>query len=109
MSAEFYNRKEASDRLLRLILGKEFVMPRGRREFELIMSTCDCLEGKVPKPRWLRKKETMDALNDLRNWMMIFENESEDESVQLENNKQTMDCFGREIYTENESEMEIDE
>ncbi|MCE3052243.1 hypothetical protein HAX54_051977 [Datura stramonium] len=64
----------------------------------------------MPQKLMRKKKETMDALNDLQEFVDddFFENESEDESVQVENNKQTMDCLEGD-FLENESEMEIDE
>lgn len=112
-------------KLMRLLLkhfGIFYVSERGKRFHVYINSAYEGSEliEKHPLTVWRekvlsfvgyrKKKERMDTLTDLQEYEDddVFESESEDENVQVENNKLTMGSLEGD-FLENESEMEIDE
>ncbi|XP_060172381.1 protein WHAT'S THIS FACTOR 1 homolog, chloroplastic [Lycium barbarum] len=112
-------------KLMRLLLkhfGIFYVSERGKRFHVFLNSAYEGSEliEKHPLIVWRekvlsfvgyrKKKERMDTLKDFQEFEDddLFENESEDESVQVENDKQTM-CSLEGDFLETESEMEIDE
>lgn len=109
-------------KLMRLLLkhfGIFYVSERGKRFHVFINSAYQGSEliEKHPLIVWRekvlsfvgyrKKKETMDTLTDSQEYEDddMFEYESEDENVQAENNKGSLEGD----FLENESEMEIDE
>ncbi|PHU30573.1 putative glutamyl endopeptidase, chloroplastic [Capsicum chinense] len=112
-------------KLMRLLLkhfGIFYVSERGKRFHVFLNSAYEDSEliEKHPLIVWRekvlslvgyrKKKDTMDPLTDLKEFEYndTFESESEDESVQVDNNKQTIGSLEGD-FPENESEMEIDE
>ncbi|CAN4127631.1 unnamed protein product [Withania somnifera] len=118
-------------KLMRLLLkhfGIFYVSERGKRFHVFLNSAYDGSEliDRHPLVVWRekvlgligyrKKKEiTMDALKDLQEFEDndLLESESEDESVQVQNNKQTFSMGDRQHlegnFLENESKMEVDE
>ncbi|KAM3358123.1 protein WHAT'S THIS FACTOR 1, chloroplastic [Capsicum galapagoense] len=112
-------------KLMRLLLkhfGIFYVSERGKRFHVFLNSAYEDSEliEKHPLIVWRekvlslvgyrKKKDTMDPLTDLKEFEYndTFESKSEDESVQVDNNKQTIGSLEGD-FPENESEMEIDE